>query len=232
MGSHHPARAGSGTPLHLVPGTGRNDAGRNDAGRDDAGRDDARGSGRIGGEEASGSRSFRRYPLWWVLGLNGLTVAHYVVGCCAILAAYRDSPFIGWPVGLAYLVFAMVQLYVLMPLVVCPGCVYRSIRGVRCATGLNLVSARLCPASPGAIGFEQRAHGALCENSLCLWAWVLPVPLALPGLVLSFSWLALALMVAVAALTVLRLAVVARRAVCPHCLARRWCPVVRSRQAA
>jgi hypothetical protein len=228
VGSRHPARAGSGVSLHLVP-----PAGRNDAGRDGAGKDGARDGGGIGGEQAPGPRSFRRYPLSWVLGLNGLTVVHYLMGCGAILVAYRDYPLLGWPVGLGYLVFAVVQLYVLMPLVVCPGCVYRTIRGGRCASGLNVLSARLCPPSPGAIGFEERAHGALCENSLCLWAWVLPVPLALPGLALSFSWPAFALMATVAALTVLRLAVVMRRVVCPHCLARRWCPVVaRSRQAA
>ena len=222
MDSRHPAHARSGAPLHLVPGTGRDDPGREDAGA---------GAG-AGVEQAPAPRPFRRYPLWRVLGLNGLTVAHYLVGCGAILVAYRHYPLLGWPVGLAYLVFAVVQLYVLMPLVVCPGCVYRTMRGGRCASGLNLISARLCPPTPGAAGFEERAHGALCEHSLCLWAWVLPVPLALPGLALSFSWPALALTVAVAALAVLRLAVVARRAVCPRCLARRWCPVVRSRQAA
>jgi hypothetical protein len=197
--------------LHLVP---------------DAGKEEGAGV-----DEAPPSRSFRRYPLWRVLCLNGLTVVHYLLGCAAILIAYRGYPILGWPIGLAYFVFAVVQLYVLMPLVVCPGCVYRTVRGGRCASGLNLISARLCPPSPGAIDFEERTHGALCESSLCLWSLVLPVPLALPGLALSFSWPALLLTVTVAALTVIRLAVVTRRAVCPHCLARRWCPVVRARQS-
>jgi hypothetical protein len=194
--------------LHLVPNTGQENASADEA------------------------RSFRRYPLWRVLCLNGLTVAHYFLGCAAILLAYRSYPVLGWPLGLGYLVFAFVQLYVLMPLVVCPGCVYRSVRDGRCPSGLNLISARLCPPSASAIEFRQRTHGALCQSSLCLWSWVLPVPLALPGLALSFSWLAATLTATVAALAVIRLALVTKRAVCSHCLARRWCPVVRTRRAA
>jgi hypothetical protein len=52
--------------------------------------------------------------------------------------------------------------------------------------------------------------------------------LALPGLVFWFTWTALALTLAVAGLAVVRLVVIARRAVCAHCLARRWCPAARS----
>jgi hypothetical protein len=209
--SRHPAQTRSGATLHLVPSTGQDGATV---------------------DEARGSRSFRRYPLWRVLCLNGLTLGQYVVGCAAILVAYRGYPILGWPIGLAYLVFAVVQLYVLMPLVVCPGCVYRTVRDGRCASGLNLVSARLCPPSAGASGFEERAHGALCQSSLCLWSWVLPVPLALPALAVSFSWLGLTLTAAVAVLAVIRLAVVERLVVCSHCLARRWCPVARARRPA
>ena len=121
------------------------------------------------------------------------------------------------------------QLYVLMPLVVCPACVYRSIRDGRCASGLNLVSARLCPPTAHAGAFAERTQGALCQSSLCFWSWVAPVPLAVPGLAVSFSWLALTLTAAVVVLTVIRLTVVMRLAVCPHCLARRWCPMARAR---
>jgi len=209
--SRHPARARSGPTLHLVQGTGGDAV--------DAGR-------------TPEPRAFRRYPLWRVLGLNLLTLGHYLVGCAAVLAAYRSYPVVGWPLGVGYLVFAVVQLYVLMPLVVCPGCVYRTMRRARCASGLNLLSARLCPPAPPPGGFEERGNGAMCQNSLCLWSWILPVPFALPGLVLSFSWQALGLTVAVAVLATVRIAVVERLAVCPHCLARRWCPVERARRAA
>ncbi len=211
MDSRHPAQARSGVLLHLVPGGGPQNA---------------------TADEAPGPRSFRRYSLWRVLCLNALTLGHYLVGCAAILIAYRSYPILGWPLGVAYLVFSVVQLYVLMPLVVCPGCVYRTVRDGRCASGLNLVSNRLCPPSPRAAEFEERTHGALCQSSLCLWSWILPVPLALPALAVSFTWSALALTATVAVLAVVRLAVVERLVVCSHCLAHRWCPVARARRAA
>lgn len=207
MGSHHHARARSGVALHLVPNTGE--------------QADA-------AAEAPSSVSFRRYPLWRVLGLNALTITHYAVGCAAVALAYPSFPLLGLPLAAAYLVYALVQLYVLMPLVVCPGCVYRTIRDGRCATGLNVLSARLGPPETAATGFDERARGALCQSSLCLWSLILPVPLALPGLVLWFSWAALALALTVAGLAVVRLVVISRRAVCSHCLARRWCPAARS----
>jgi hypothetical protein len=190
------------------------------------------GSGNESVAAAQPSLLLRRYPLWRVLCLNGLTVAHYVIGCVAVLVAYRSYPLLGWPIGLAYLVFALVQLYLLMPLVVCPGCVYRTVHGGRCARGLNVVSARLCSSSTGLTGFRERSHGAFCQSNMCLWAWALPVPLALPGVCVSFSWQALTLTTAVSVLTILWLTVTVRRVVCLHCLARRWCPLTRERQAA
>ena len=207
MDSRHLAQARRSATLHLVP-----DAGKESVGNESAGVD-----------ETPFSRSFRRYPLWRVLGLNGLTVAHYLVGCGAILVAYQSYPIVGWPIGLAYFVFAVVQFYVLMPLVVCPGCVYRTVRGGRCASGLNLISARLCRPSATATAFRERTHGALCQSRLNLASWVAPPPLALPGLALFFSWTAATLTLIVVGLVVVRLWVV-RSAVCPHCLARRWCP--------
>ena len=208
--SRRPAQTRSGVTLHLVSGSGQEGA---------AG-------------ETQGPQAFRRYPLWRVLGLNALTLVHYVVGCAAILVAYQSYPVLAWPLGLAYLVFAVVQLYMLMPLVVCPGCVYRTVRDGRCPSGLNLVSARLCPPSPNAIEFRERSHGALCQSSLCLWSWILPVPLAVPALAVSFSWPALALTAIVSVLALMRLTLVERLAVCSHCLARRWCVVGRTRRPA
>ena len=207
MDSRHHARAHSSAGLHLVPGAAQDPT--------------------VAAERGSVT-SFRRYPLWRVLGFNGLTILHYAIGCAAVALAYPSYPVIGLPLSAAYLVFALVQLYVLMPVIVCPGCVYRTIHTGRCATGLNVLSARLCPSAPAATGFEERAHGALCQSSLCLWSLILPVPLAAPALVLWFTWTALALTLTVAGLAAVRLVVVARRAVCSHCLARRWCPAARS----
>ena len=211
MDSRHPGRARSGVTLHLVPNTGRESA---------------------SGDEPSRCAVVQALPA--VAGTVAQRPDRHAVslGCAAILAAYRSVPLVAWPVGLAYLVFAMVQLYMLMPLVVCPGCVYRTLSDGRCPSGLNLISAKLCPPSAGAFEFGERAHGALCQSSLCLWSWIAPVALALPALALWFSWTAATLVAIVAVLAVLRLTFVARVAVCPHCLARRWCPAARTQRAA
>ena len=205
MDSRHPARARSGPTLRLVPSAG---------------------PPLHPGDRVSHAPSLRRYPLWRVLGLNGLTLLAYAAACAGILVAYRHSPIVGWPVGLAYAVFAIVQFYVLKPLVVCSGCVYRTIRDGRCPSGLNVLSRRLGSPSADPIGFRQRGTGLLCEDRLSRCSWLLPVPLALPGLVLAFSWPAAVLVATVAALAVVRRQTV-RLTACPHCLARRWCPAIR-----
>jgi hypothetical protein len=204
--SRHPVRARSGVTLQVLPGLSEvADADRK-------------------------LRSFRRYPAWRVLIVNVLTLAHYPAGASAIVFAYPTHPLLGWPIGLAYFVYATAQLYVLMPLLVCPGCVYRSIQGGRCASGLNVISARL-RAPLQAAAFEARTQGALCQSSLCLWSLLVPLPIALPGLLISFSWTGLALSLTVAALSIARLAGVFRLVACAHCLAR-WCPVAKARRLA
>ena len=205
MDSRHPARARSGPTLRLVPSAG---------------------PPLSPVDRAPHAPSLRRYPLWRVLCLNGLTLLAYAAACAAILVAYRRFPVVGWPLGLAYLVFAIVQLYVLKPLVVCPGCTYRTIRDGRCPSGLNVLSRRLCPPSADPIGFRERGTGLLCQDRLSRWSWLLPVPMALPGLVLAFSWPAAAVVAAVATLVAVRWLSV-RLTACPHCLARRWCPAIR-----
>jgi hypothetical protein len=206
---HHPARHKSDVVLRLVPTAGRP-------------ADDDRRPARP---------SFRRYPLWRVVGFDAFTAAHFALGCAAVLVAWHARPIVAWPVGLAYLVFATVQSFVLMPLVVCPGCVYRTVAGARCPSGLNVLSARLCPPATDTAEFRRRACGPLCQTSLSLCSWVFPLPMALAGLVLQPSWPATALVAALAASLPLR-ALIGRAAVCPRCLSRRWCPAARAARAA
>jgi hypothetical protein len=232
--ARHSARARSGAPLRLVPSADRQSP-------TDADAPDARVAQHPpGAPGAPGARNApatprphatclrRRFPLWQVGALNGLTAAQYLVGCAAIVLAYRRFPIVGLPVGLAYLVFAVAQHYVLMPLTVCPGCVYRAVRDGRCPSGLNVVSALLCEGSATAGEFQQRTRGALCSSWLAQASWLAPLPLVVPGLVLFFSATAALLAALVAVLALVRRLVV-RTAVCPRCLARRWCPEGRPR---
>ncbi len=228
MDARHSARARSGASLRLVPSADR----QSPTGVGPSGTPDSQHPPGAGDAPATPqpqtSRLRRRFPLWQVGALNGLTAAQYLVGCAAIVLAYRRFPIVGLPVGLAYLVYAATQHYVLKPLTVCPGCVYRAVRDGRCPSGLTVVSALLCERSATAGEFQRRNRGALCSSRLSLVSWLAPLPLVVPGLVLSFSATAALLAALVAVLALTRLLVV-RRAMCPRCLARRWCPEGRLR---
>jgi len=62
---------------------------------------------------------YTRYPATSVLIYNGTTVGHYVLGGMGIIFGY-DFNWTGLPFGLLYIVFAFVQMYILMPYMVCP----------------------------------------------------------------------------------------------------------------
>ena len=168
-------------------------------------------------------RVYRHYPLANVAIYNGVTLAHYALGATGIVIGYARWPVLSWTAGLAYLVFALGQMYVLMPLVVCPSCVYRRIQGARCVSAMNLVSTRIAPlADPE--DFARRARGVFCHNHLYMASLIAPLVLILPALVVAFSWTVLALFLVVAALFAARLFVVFPRVACGVCAAKGRCP--------
>ena len=166
---------------------------------------------------------YRVYPLWSVALYNGGTLVHFGLGAAGLAVANDRWPALGWVLTIVYLVVALGQMYVMMPLAVCPSCVYRTMAGSRCVSAMNIVSARLRRSRPPA-DFAQRAQGVFCHNNLYLGSLVAPIPLILVGLIASFSLAALALMAAVAALLAFRIFVIFRRTACPHCAAKGRCP--------
>jgi hypothetical protein len=166
---------------------------------------------------------YQRYPAANVAIYNGATLAHYGLGAAGIVVGYDRWPVAGWIAGLAYLLFALGQMYVMMPLVVCPSCTYRRLEGGRCISALNLVSARLAPlADPDR--FPLRAKGTLCHNNLYMASLIAPLVLIAPALVFAFSWVLLGIFVAVAALLALRMFVIFPRVACGHCAEKKRCP--------
>jgi len=127
-------------------------------------------------------------------------------------------------VALAYLVVALGQMYVVMPLVVCSSCVYATMAGGRCVSGMNLVAARLGRTSPPEQFAARRTKGILSHNKLYMGSLIAPLPLLAVGLVVDFSPLALAALLAVAGLLAFRVVVVFKRTACPHCAAKGRCP--------
>ena len=170
---------------------------------------------------------YTRYPLSSLLIYNGVTVLHYSLGGIGLILGYNFTWY-AYLLGVSYLVFAFGQMYVMMPLVVCPTCVYPRLDNALCISGLNVVAKRV--AKPGNIkDFARiRGEGLLCHNNLYMAAKIFPIVAMLPALFLNFSWLLLTLFLAVVGLLVYRIFVIFPKIACVHCRAKNICPNARS----
>lgn len=165
---------------------------------------------------------YTRYPLSSILLYNGMTVLHYLLGALGIVLAL-GTPLAGYALGGLYLLFALLQMYLIMPLVVCRNCVYYRTEGAHCISGKNLLSRRI--ANEGRPeDFANRAQGLFCHNNLYLAALVLPLLVMLPALFVNFSFVLLVLSLAVFGLLLLRFFVVFTKVACVHCQAKYDCP--------
>jgi hypothetical protein len=168
---------------------------------------------------------YTRYPTWSVVLYDGVTIAHFFLGGVALLLAYRRP--VGVPLGAAYVLFASLEMFVLMPLSVCPSCIYYRIGGSLCISGMNRWSRRIARLRDES-RFAERASGPLSPNNLYLIALAFPIIGAIPGLVLDFSVPVLVVMVMLVALLVFRFFVIFPRVACVHCRAKNVCPNARS----
>jgi hypothetical protein len=167
-------------------------------------------------------RLYTRYPLSSLLIYNGVTALHYLLGGVGIVLGYNSS-WAAYLLGGFYLAFAFAQMYVLMPLTVCPNCVYYKLKDSRCVSGLNLISRRV--ARKGSVkNFARRGEGLLCHNNLYMAAKIFPIVALIPALILNFSFLLLAIFLALVGLLVFRIFVIFRQIACIHCRAKNMCP--------
>lgn len=166
---------------------------------------------------------YTRYPLSSVLIYNGATLAHFLLGGIGIMLGYSFSSWAAYAVGCLYLGFALVEMYVMMPLKVCPSCVYYRMEGSRCISGLNLVSRRVAKERDRK-DFVKRGQGLLCNNNLYMAALVLPILAMIPALILNFSIPLLVIFLAVVGLLLFRFFVIFTRVACVHCYAKYQCP--------
>ncbi len=74
---------------------------------------------------------YTRYPLSSVFIYNGVTILHYVAGTIGIILGFKLSS-AAYAAGGLYFLFAVVQMYVIMPLSVCSNCVYYRMKNARC----------------------------------------------------------------------------------------------------
>lgn len=172
------------------------------------------------------AKVYSRYPLSSVLIYEATTVAHFVLGGIGIIHGYNFS-WLGYLFGYLYIAFAFVQMYVIMPLKVCPNCVYYRMKNSICISGLNITSKRM--AKEGELkDFRNRSKGPFCHNNLYMTALVAPIVAIIPALVLNFSSFLLAVLIALVALLLLRIFIVFKKIGCIHCAAKRECPNAKS----
>lgn len=161
------------------------------------------------------------YPISSVLIYNITTVFHFLLGGAGIILGYHS--WIGGILGTMYVLFAFFQMYVLMPLSVCPNCVYYRMENSRCASGMNLVSKKI--ATEGNLNdFRKRGEGLFCHNNLYMAALFLPIILMIPTLIMDFSIMVLLIWLAVIGLLLFRFFVIFQRIACVHCTAKKDCP--------
>jgi hypothetical protein len=168
---------------------------------------------------------YTRYPIANILIYNGTTVAHYALGGIGIILGYASWP--GYLLGSLYMGFSFLEMYVHMPLKVCPSCVYYRLNNSLCISGLNIVSRKV--AKRGDIkDFPNRAKGPFCPNNLYIASLALPIILMIPALVINFSFPVLAILLVVVGLLLFRFFVIFPRIACGHCRAQNICPQAKS----
>ena len=164
---------------------------------------------------------YTRYPLSGVLLYNGVTVAHFALGGLGLALGYRS--WVGWLLAVVYVVAALVEMYILMPIKVCSNCVYARLDDSLCVAGLNVVSRRI--ARIGNVkDFADRATGVFCPNNLYLASLGIPIVAMIPALVINFSFLLLVVLLVLVGLLVFRFFYIFTKVACVHCRARNVCP--------
>jgi hypothetical protein len=174
-------------------------------------------------EKRAKAKLYTRYPLSSVLIYNSATILHFLLGGIGIILGYNFSSWAAYAFGALYLAFAFVEMYVMMPLTVCPNCVYYRMTDSLCISGLNVISKRIAKEGDPK-DFPKRAEGLFCNNNLYMAALIFPIIAMIPALILNFSFLLLAIFLIVVGLLLFRFFVIFPQIACLHCRAKYKCP--------
>ena len=177
----------------------------------------------MGSEKDTKAKLYSRYPVSSVLIYNGSTILHFLLGGFGIALGYSFSPWVGYTFGILYFVFSFVEMYVVMPLTVCPNCVYYRAKDWFCVSGLNVLSKKI--AKEGDLkDFPERAEGLFCPNNLYLASLIVPILAMIPALMVNLSVALLLIFLAVAGLLLFRFFIIFPKVACLHCRAKYECP--------
>jgi len=174
-------------------------------------------------ESDTKAKLYSRYPGLSVFIYNGSTILHFLLGGVGIILGYRFSSWAGYTFGILYLIFSFVEMYVVMPISVCPNCVYTRAKDWLCISGLNVISKKI--AEEGDLkDFPRRAQGPFCPNNLYLGSLIVPIVALIPALIVNFSVVLLLIFLAVMGLLLFRFFILFPRIACLHCRAKYECP--------
>lgn len=169
------------------------------------------------------AKLYKKFPLSKVLVYEFSTILHYLVGGLGLIIGYSFLQ-LGYMIGLIYIIFAFLQMYILMPLTVCPNCVYYRMDGSRCVSGLNIISRKLAKEGRQE-DFQKRAEGLFCYNNIYMIALFFPIVAVIPTLILNFSLFLLIPFLTVLGLLIFRFFVIFPKIACLHCNAKFTCPI-------
>jgi len=164
---------------------------------------------------------YTRYPITSVLTYNGTTVLHFLLGGTGIILGYYS--WLGYLLGGFYLAFAFAEMYITMPLKVCPNCVYYKLENSLCISGLNVVSRKMTKEG-NVRDFPSRAQGIFCHNNMYMASLFLPVIALIPALIINFSPAVLGILLTLIGLLLFRFFVIFPKIACVYCRAKNVCP--------
>jgi len=164
-----------------------------------------------------------KYPKSSVFIYNGSTIVHYLLGGIGIMIGYSFSSWAGFLFGGLYLIFSFGEMYITMPMTVCPSCVYFRMENSLCVSGLNVLSKRFAKERDQK-DFAKRAEGPFCFNNMYIAALVIPIIALIPALVVNFSVLLLIIFILLMALLLFRFFIIFPKIACLHCAAKFKCP--------
>jgi fatty acid desaturase len=169
------------------------------------------------------AKLYQRYSFSRVFIYEFSTFLHYLVGGLGLIIGYTFLR-LGYLIGLIYIIFAFLQMYILMPLTVCPNCVYYRMEDSRCVSGLNKISRKLAKEG-NPENFPKRAEGLFCYNNIYMAALFFPIVASVPALILNFSYYLLITFLIVLGLLIFRFFVIFPKVACLHCQAKYTCPI-------
>lgn len=168
------------------------------------------------------AKVYKRYPKSSLFIYNGTTISHFLLGGIGIILGYNFSHF-SVLFGIIYMAFAFSEMYLLMPLKVCPNCVYYRMKDSLCVSGMNIVSRKIAKKG-NPKDFPNRAKGIFCPNNLYMASLIFPIIALIPALILNFSPILLLIFIAVVGLLLFRFFIIFMMVSCIHCSAKYTCP--------